>query len=578
MYVDANHSGQFELGEPNTITNANGDYTLTLSLSQSQIVTLGVKPLAGWIATSPDDSGFRNPFVDLSLSAGGTSATVANQDFGFKPPASPSGVGNATIFGLVFNDLNNDHIQQSASEKGVKNITVFLDGSNGKPVNGLRDTGETFTLTDSNGAYHFDDVATGSATVRVEVSEPFTVTAPMSGVFALTLAAGQVASGVVFGVHNAATDDYGDLTATGFQTFGANAPHNPTFPRFTLGTNVDAEIRPASFDASGNPIPALNGIGDDQTGPIDPGTGTVIDDEDGVTVVGGAIRPGSNTIAVVVQGIGGYLNGWIDLNNSGTFDSGEQIITNVRLNTGTSYYTFTAPQSIGDGTIAARFRWGDQGQNWFGANPNPGEVEDYLFDSKAATLRPGDYNGDQAVDVADYNLWKSSFGSTTDLRADGNHNGSVDAGDYTVWADHRTAPGSGSAALSMAAEDTGQTPANVVATSIVSQPVGSSLGASAVDTALATASAPLSTIVETQNKPIVFSGAASLSESASDKNLLLLDRAMADFGGRGENSSAFDVGTIVADSTPDGSQQQLQLSDLALAAAFDSDSDWRNGV
>ena len=45
----------------------------------------------------------------------------------------------------------------------------------------------------------------------------------------------------------------------------------------------------------------------------------------------------------------------------------------------------------------------------------------------------GDYNADDIVDDADYELWKSTFGSTVDLRADGNKNGIVDGGDYTIW-------------------------------------------------------------------------------------------------------------------------------------------------
>ena len=45
----------------------------------------------------------------------------------------------------------------------------------------------------------------------------------------------------------------------------------------------------------------------------------------------------------------------------------------------------------------------------------------------------GDYNGDGAIDAADYVAWRSGMGSTADLNADGNGDGRIDAGDYNVW-------------------------------------------------------------------------------------------------------------------------------------------------
>jgi hypothetical protein len=64
---------------------------------------------------------------------------------------------------------------------------------------------------------------------------------------------------------------------------------------------------------------------------------------------------------------------------------------------------------------------------------------------------PGDFNHDGDVTAADYAVWNSCYGSTSNLAADGNHNHRVDAADYTIWRDHL--PSGGPAAA---------TPANAI--------------------------------------------------------------------------------------------------------------------
>jgi hypothetical protein len=63
-------------------------------------------------------------------------------------------------------------------------------------------------------------------------------------------------------------------------------------------------------------------------------------------------------------------------------------------------------------------------------------AEEYQLAAKeinAAARLPGDFNGDEAVDGADFLAWQRSFGSTTDLAADGSLNGTVDADDLAIW-------------------------------------------------------------------------------------------------------------------------------------------------
>ena len=70
-----------------------------------------------------------------------------------------------------------------------------------------------------------------------------------------------------------------------------------------------------------------------------------------------------------------------------------------------------------------------------------------------ATL-PGDYNGDGAVDAADYVVWRETIGSTTDLRANGDNIGAsenlIDEADYVVWRANFGANQASAAALATA--------------------------------------------------------------------------------------------------------------------------------
>lgn len=68
---------------------------------------------------------------------------------------------------------------------------------------------------------------------------------------------------------------------------------------------------------------------------------------------------------------------------------------------------------------------------------------DFFSERMFPALMTGDYNADGAINQIDYAYWRSTFGSTTQLAADGNNNNKIDAADYITWRKHLGAANDG---------------------------------------------------------------------------------------------------------------------------------------
>ncbi|QDU86815.1 PA14 domain protein [Pirellulimonas nuda] len=101
------------------------------------------------------------------------------------------------------------------------------------------------------------------------------------------------------------------------------------------------------------------------------------------------------------------------------------------------------------------------GQRALGTAPNSAG-EDWAILVSRPDL-PGDYDHSGTVDAQDYTVWRTDFGRSDKLDADGNQDGVVDAADYSVWRDNL-----GQTVLALAAS-AAEAPAPAL--SIVSEPV-----------------------------------------------------------------------------------------------------------
>jgi hypothetical protein len=353
MYVDLNDNGTHETLEPWAITDENGEYKFDLYVGGA----FSIKALAkdGYIQTSPETtSAPGEPLVDGGFDIYVTQGVSQDGiNFGFSSADNENG-----IYGTKFNDVNDNGVQDP-SETGIEGIYVYIDANE----DGRIGIGERAAITDENGDYfipfgqpaNYPPLASGTYQVREVVKHGWAQTT--DEFHEVLVAPGISIYDVDFG--NKENRDYGDAPES---YDGDNPASAGVSTDFMLGTAVDAEAGPRS---------TANANGDNLVDAAD---------EDGVVFVDPLVNGASATIQVTTSnGVAGrgVLNGWIDFNGNGVFDSSEQVVTDTVLDDGTTDIEIDVPNSGSLGGTYARFRYGLVK----GVGPNGqdlvGEVEDY---------------------------------------------------------------------------------------------------------------------------------------------------------------------------------------------------------
>lgn len=189
IYIDANNNGQFDAGEQNTTTDAQGEYEFAdlpegdyiirevVPPGFNQTLPNGTAPVpwAHLVRIEPGSTDHEDrDFLDCRLS--GTDSNENGID------DACEGVGPGIISGFKFHDVDGDGIRQPL-EPPLAGVAIFIDTDN----DGVADIGEPLTVTVANGSYEFTGLPLGTYNVREIVPTGFTRTAPASGVHVVVL-------------------------------------------------------------------------------------------------------------------------------------------------------------------------------------------------------------------------------------------------------------------------------------------------------------------------------------------------------------------------------------------------------
>jgi uncharacterized protein (DUF2141 family) len=208
VYLDLNDDGKFESNENTKTTDSYGNFSFVSLKAGTYYVRLVAQ--GGYSQTSPTSGYFKVTLVagtpttvafaehqtgattstgtGSSNTSGGTTTTTG----GVTTVSTSS--SSITVSGNVFADTNGNGVQDSG-EKGLSGWVVYVDlNDSGKYV-----SGDNTKTTDANGNFSFVSLKPGTYIIRVIPQTGYTESAPASGFFTVSIATGDVVTGLSFG-------------------------------------------------------------------------------------------------------------------------------------------------------------------------------------------------------------------------------------------------------------------------------------------------------------------------------------------------------------------------------------------
>ena len=339
IFADIDGDGILDPSEPTDVSGADGNYALNVASGTTFIVT----------AITPAQ--FAPTTSTIRAASGGDSGV----DFGFTQVIPD-------VTGTKFADVNGNGIFDE-TESGIEGVYIYLDlDGDDRP-----DLGEPSSITDSNGQYSINFPGPGIYTIREVVDAGFVQTFPDGGEHVVVYDGVALRDNYNFG--NLPSRDYGDAPDSYQTLVSADGPSHGISNELGLGLNVDREV---------NGFPTLTALGDDNNN---------IDDEDGIQLLSPLGPGGTASLSVITRNSTSspaFLQGWIDFDGSGTFESSEQVFKDLSLGAGINTLDVDVPDNAVVGSTYARFRYSPTSGLGVGGEADVGEVEDYRFDILAA--------------------------------------------------------------------------------------------------------------------------------------------------------------------------------------------------